>query len=275
MLFNFPWGVKVDASQVTSGIFTISRIPATAIERMVSVVDEAERFLLTTDTVQNGDTVLQINPNNKMYRVVDDTKLHEEAGYQVYSGAPYWQNIQDRPVDVLEGKTLSVTEDTTLAGGSHSGTNTGDNPGVTEVEGVTPVASSGGDTPAISLVNNAEIPETVNAVDIGALADSDTVIPTSKAVKTVTDGKVDKVPSEANLIGNYALLGITTNSKIDFGESVISEVGTYLYPTGYDFTYSGNMKLGTTAVSGTWRCMGYIPATDSATIKVSLFLRIA
>jgi hypothetical protein len=39
-------------------------------------------------------------------------------------------------------------------------------------------------TQAISLVNNAVSPATVTAIDIGALANSDTVIPTSKAVTT-------------------------------------------------------------------------------------------
>ena len=86
-------------------------------------------------------------------------------------------------------KTLTVTESTTLGGGAHSGTNTGDNPGVTAVSGTAPLASSGGTTPAISLVNNAGSPADITAVDVGALADSDTVVPTSKAVKTVTDTK--------------------------------------------------------------------------------------
>jgi hypothetical protein len=39
-------------------------------------------------------------------------------------------------------------------------------------------------TQAISLVNNAVSPATVTAIDIGALANSDTVVPTSKAVTT-------------------------------------------------------------------------------------------
>ena len=102
-----------DASQVKSGVFDIARIPAAALERMVTVADEGTRYALTTATVQNGDTVYQID-TDKMYRVVDDTKLDEAAGYQVYSGAPYWKNIQDNPVTVTATKTLTVTESATL-----------------------------------------------------------------------------------------------------------------------------------------------------------------
>ena len=102
-----------DASQIVSGVLDLARIPATALERMVTVADETERFDLTTATVQNGDTVYQTD-TDKMYRVVDDTKLNEAAGYQVYSGAPYWKNIQDNPVTVTATKTLTVTESATL-----------------------------------------------------------------------------------------------------------------------------------------------------------------
>ena len=42
--------------------------------------------------------------------------------------------------------------------GTSSGTNTGDNPGVTSVTGTAPIASSGGNTPAISLNNTAVTP---------------------------------------------------------------------------------------------------------------------
>ena len=105
--------VVVDASQIVSGVLDIARIPATALERMVTVADETERFDLTTATVQNGDTVYQTD-TDRMYRVVDDTKLGEAAGYQVYSGAPYWKNIQDNPVSVTAEKTLTVTESATL-----------------------------------------------------------------------------------------------------------------------------------------------------------------
>ena len=56
--------------------------------------------------------------------------------------------------------------------------------GVTSVTASLPVESSGGFTPNISLVNNAPSPKSVTAIDVGPLASSDRVVPTSKAVKT-------------------------------------------------------------------------------------------
>ncbi|MFA5149151.1 MAG: hypothetical protein WC491_08525 [Candidatus Omnitrophota bacterium] len=49
------------------------------------------------------------------------------------------------------------------------------------IDGTSPLSLS---TQAISLKNNAVSPAAITAVDTGTLADSDTVIPTSKAVKT-------------------------------------------------------------------------------------------
>ena len=75
---------EIAASQVTSGTFDIARIPQAAMERLTYVADEAARFLLTTATVQNGDSVFQ-NDTSLMYIVIDDSKLDQAAGYQVYN----------------------------------------------------------------------------------------------------------------------------------------------------------------------------------------------
>lgn len=72
--------VKAD---LQNGIIPISQIPPAAIERMAVVADDTARFALTTDTVQNGDTV-KVTATNKMYMVVDDTHLDSETGYSVY-----------------------------------------------------------------------------------------------------------------------------------------------------------------------------------------------
>ena len=51
-----------------------------------------------------------------------------------------------------------------------------------------PIALS---TQALSLVNNAGAPAAVTAFDIGALANSDTVVPTSKAITTALAAKLN------------------------------------------------------------------------------------
>ena len=89
-----------DASDVTSGVFDLARIPQAALERLYNVNDEEERFALTTADVQNGDTVKQLD-TEIMYRVVDQTKLNEAAGYVKYSAgraaAVPWSGVEDKP----------------------------------------------------------------------------------------------------------------------------------------------------------------------------------
>jgi hypothetical protein len=90
-----------DASMITSGIFDLARIPRNALERLHIVADETARFALSTNDVQNGDTVKEVS-TGKMYFIKDDTKLNLADGYEVYAtGAEVssvnWSNILDRP----------------------------------------------------------------------------------------------------------------------------------------------------------------------------------
>lgn len=90
---------SIDASQVTSGVFDIARIPQAAFERLKKVPNQAGRFALTKNDVQNGDSVLQVD-TGVMYIVVDDTKLNSEAGYQVYQAGTAasvpWSGVTDK-----------------------------------------------------------------------------------------------------------------------------------------------------------------------------------
>ena len=90
----------VDASKITSGTIDIARLPKGALERCVIVTDDAARFALTTDSVQIGDTV-KVTATNKMYFVIDDTKLNTEAGYTVYTAGTAtsvpWSGVTGKP----------------------------------------------------------------------------------------------------------------------------------------------------------------------------------
>jgi len=87
------------------GKVLIGNLPASAIERMVIVVDDAARFALTTDEVQNGDSVKVLDSetwgDNALFVVVDDSRLPEETGYQYYqsgiAAAVEWGNILNNP----------------------------------------------------------------------------------------------------------------------------------------------------------------------------------
>lgn len=77
----------IDASLINSGTIGIDRIPKAALERMEIVADDAARFKLTKDKVQNGDTIYVENKATKqpkMYYVSDETKLSSEDGYKEY-----------------------------------------------------------------------------------------------------------------------------------------------------------------------------------------------
>lgn len=91
--------VSLDASKLT-GKIDIERLPVGALERLVIVETDTERFELTVNEIQKGDTVKVIN-TNKMYFIVDDSKLSTEAGYVEYSAgnatAVDWSGVTNKP----------------------------------------------------------------------------------------------------------------------------------------------------------------------------------
>ena len=90
----------LDASKITTGTIDIARLPAAAIERLSVVTDATARKALTTASVQNGDTVKETS-TGKMYRVVDDTKLSQDAGWEEYTvgsaASVPWSGVTGKP----------------------------------------------------------------------------------------------------------------------------------------------------------------------------------
>ena len=78
----------------------LENIPKAALERLKRVADDAARFALTIDDVQNGDTV-KVLATEKIYAIIDDTKLSSEEGYEVYTagGAASvpWSGVTEKP----------------------------------------------------------------------------------------------------------------------------------------------------------------------------------
>jgi len=91
--------ITVSANNI-DGVIPVENLPASALERLVKVTDQAARFALTTSSVQLGDTVLQTD-TGMMYLVVDTTKLSSEDGYQPYTAVSAtsvpWSGITDKP----------------------------------------------------------------------------------------------------------------------------------------------------------------------------------
>ena len=99
----------IDATWITTGTISLDRLPHGALERCVVVADDAARKVLTTDTVQTGDTV-KVTGTGLMYFVVDDTKLSEDAGYEVYTAgtasAVDWSGVTNKPT-TLAGYSIT------------------------------------------------------------------------------------------------------------------------------------------------------------------------
>ena len=92
----------IDASLVQSGVFDIARIPKAAMERCVVVKAENDKFKLSTDQIQLGDTV-KVTDTGKMYFVVDEANLYNDKGYEVYTAGSAtsvpWSGVTGKPAD--------------------------------------------------------------------------------------------------------------------------------------------------------------------------------
>lgn len=96
---------KIDASRL-EGTVPIETLPPAALERMTVVKDDAARFALTKEKVQNGDTV-KVSDTKKMYFVNDDTKLDVEDGYEEYvTGGAASAAIADKAKLALNSEKL-------------------------------------------------------------------------------------------------------------------------------------------------------------------------
>lgn len=103
---------EIDASYITSGVLSLDRIPSDAIERLIQVENQTERFALTTDIVQNGDSVLQ-KDTHVMYHVIDQTNLNSESGYIPYQALTAVKATKDSDgniiTDTYATKALATT----------------------------------------------------------------------------------------------------------------------------------------------------------------------
>lgn len=89
-----------DASKIISGTIDLARLPAGALERLVTVTDQTARYALTTNDVQLGDTVKQ-SDTGVMYIVVDTSKLNSADGYSEYTAGSAasvpWSGVTSKP----------------------------------------------------------------------------------------------------------------------------------------------------------------------------------
>lgn len=86
----------IHADKITEGIISVDRLPKSAFSEFLPVANSTARLALTKDQVQNGDTVKEAD-TGRMYLVIDDSKLNQEAGYQEYTTIVSWASITGKP----------------------------------------------------------------------------------------------------------------------------------------------------------------------------------
>ena len=135
---------SISAAKVT-GVLDISNIPAAALERVVTVADDAARYALTSADVQLGD-VVKVTATKKMYMVKDVDHLDSDAGYEEFTTSADWSVITNKPTTYdgyglsvgtgLEGDTTNTINlaDTAVTAGAY-----GPDANVTGTEGTTVV----------------------------------------------------------------------------------------------------------------------------------------
>lgn len=106
------------ASLGPDGFTLLSEMNPSTLERLVVVADQAARFALTTATVQNGDTVKQLD-TGIMYYVKDDTNLSNSSGYELYragtAASVPWTGVTGTPTSLTGYGIIPASGDYTTA----------------------------------------------------------------------------------------------------------------------------------------------------------------
>lgn len=88
------------AASKIQGVLDISNIPTSALERVVTVENDAARKGLTTEQIQVGD-VCKVTETGKMYFVINDTQLAQDSGWMEFSAGMAasvpWTGVTDKP----------------------------------------------------------------------------------------------------------------------------------------------------------------------------------
>lgn len=123
----------IDASKI-NGVIDEKNLPDSVKERLTIVETDDARYLLTTETVQQGD-IVKVTQTNKMYIVKDTNNLGNESGYEPIvadsASSVAWANITDKPTTVAQSGLTDAVEDadvsTTYAAGKIVGYEQGQN----------------------------------------------------------------------------------------------------------------------------------------------------
>jgi len=189
---------------------------------------EVKKRLITNEGAIHTTPTSDLDIANKKYvdAQIAGVDEHDELGHLDYASAGHTGFAP-----ALGADDNYVTDAEKIVIGNTSGTNTGDNAGVTSVTGTSPVASSGGTTPAISMA------AATNAAAGHATAAHITAIEANTAhAADNTQAHSDYLLNSANDIGvGLTLTGDETTVSQAFVRNIV--VGTSATPsTASDFS---------------------------------------
>lgn len=221
---------KLDSSEkgAASGLATldsnqlipIGQIPPAALERLVIVANQAARFALTTAQAQNGDTVKQTD-TGEMFFVKDDSKLDQSGGYEVYTAGAAssvaWGGVTSTPTTLSGyGITDAVPSSRTVNGKALSSN----------------ISLDKTDVSLGNVDNVQQMPLSYLDTDNTLAANSDTKVPSQKAIKAYVGSSISAIPApdlsskvdKTTTVNGYALSSNVTLGKSDIGLGSVDNV---------------------------------------------------
>lgn len=149
----------------------------------------------------------------------DAASVRTTIGAGTGSGDALVANTLDQFADVTQtsGKTLAITENTTLAGGTHSGTNTGDQTSVSGNAGTVTVADAGGDTTCWVLLGTAQTGSLSPATDAGLTYNATTDALTATTFVGALTGNASG--SSGSCTGNAATATALATARAIYGNN--------------------------------------------------------
>ena len=119
------------AAEKITGVLSLDQLPKTVVERLTVVANDEARLALTSEQIQNGDTV-KVTETGKMYFVKDDTKLGSPdtaaQAFEEYTvgtaGSVEWSGVLSKPTTLAGyGITDAVNsnEKVTVANAGNAG----------------------------------------------------------------------------------------------------------------------------------------------------------
>lgn len=145
----------------------------------------------------------------------DAATVRTTIGAGTGSGDALVANTLDQFADVTQTatKTLAITESTTLAGGTHSGTNTGDQTSVSGNAGTVTVADAGGDTTTWVLLGTSQTGSLAPATASGLTYNATTDALTATTFIGALTGNASTATSAATLTTARTINGTSFNGS--------------------------------------------------------------